>query len=288
VRVEYDAAIPGVRLYLSNVGGTAACTFTVSDNGYGTASTSHAVNAGAIVVVSRALGASFGWYDLSVRSSSDSQYLRRVAGHVETGSASRTDPVIGTNRNQQVALAASAAYVQKGLGFALTYTCPAGKLDPKNWIGVYGPGKSPGNGAAAAWAYAPQASGTWTADSSTLPVADYNAWYLFADGYETLGGPVPFCVTTLTTTTPSVTKGQAVSIQFAMPQSRVKAKNWIGIWTAGVTPGAVKWLAWKYVTTASGSASFDTSTLAVGNYSAWMLFDDGYQILGGPCAFTVR
>ncbi|UUZ52314.1 hypothetical protein LP419_22340 [Massilia sp. H-1] len=53
-------------------------------------------------------------------------------------------------------------------------------------------------------------------------------------------------------------------------------------------PGTTKWLDWKYITTASGSVSFDTTNLAPGNYAAWMLFDDGYQRLGGPCAFTVQ
>jgi phospholipase C len=288
VRAEYDAAVPGLVLYLSNAGGTQACTFTVSDNGYGTAGTSHTVAAGATITVGRALGASFGWYDFSIRSSSDSQFLRRIAGHVETGLASRTDPVIGTNRNQQISLGANAGYAQQGQGFTLAYTAPTGKLDAKNWIGIYAPGTSPGKGNAAVWAYAPQASGSWIAATTTLAIADYSAWYLYRDSYEVLGGPLNFCITRLTGPASAVTKGQAAAIGFTMPASRVRAKNWIGIWAAGATPGAVKWLDWKYVTTASGSASFDTTNLAAGSYNAWLLFDDGYQLLGGPCAFTVR
>jgi hypothetical protein len=42
------------------------------------------------------------------------------------------------------------------------------------------------------------------------------------------------------------------------------------------------------LSTASGNVSFDTAKLGPGNYAAWMLFDDGYQLLGGPCAFSVR
>ncbi len=95
-------------------------------------------------------------------------------------------------------------------------------------------------------------------------------------------------MTQLTTSTATVTRGQAATIQFALPSTRVKPKNWIGLWTAGVTPGSIKWLDWKYVSTASGNVSFDTTNLAAGNYSAWLLFDDGYQLLGGPCNFTVR
>ena len=80
------------------MGGKQACTFTVTDNAYGGAASTHTVGAGATAAASRPLGASFGWYDLSIRSSGDSQFLRRIAGHVETGVASRTDPVIGRTR----------------------------------------------------------------------------------------------------------------------------------------------------------------------------------------------
>ncbi|UUZ46721.1 DUF756 domain-containing protein [Massilia sp. B-10] len=142
VRVEYEPGVPGLVLYLSNVGGSTACTVTVADNAYGAAGSTVVIGPSATVALKRPLGTSFGWYDLSIRSSSDSQFLRRIAGHVETGGASRTDPQIGTNRSQQAALSAKAAYVQKGSGFALAYAAPVGKLDAKNWIGVYGPGTS--------------------------------------------------------------------------------------------------------------------------------------------------
>lgn len=287
VRVEYDLALPGVVLYLSNPGAQ-ACTFTVSDNGYGAAASTHTVGASATVSLTRPLGASYGWYDLSIACSSDTQYLRRVAGHVETGVAGRTDPLIGTNRHQRTGLSASAPYVQQGLGLALAYAAPAGKLDAKNWIGIFGPNTSPGNGSATQWSYAPQASGSWVANSTSLAVADYNAWYLYRDGFEVLGGPVPFCVTRLTTGTPSLAAGKPAVFQFALPATRVRAKNWIGVWPAGAAPGSVKWLDWKYVSTASGNVSFDSARLGPGNYAAWMLFDDGYQLLGGPCAFSVR
>jgi phospholipase C len=193
LRLEYDTVLPGVVLYLSNTG-TQACTFTISDNSYGAASSTHVVGPAATVALTRALGASFGWYDLSVRSSSDTQFVRRVAGHVDTGTAGRTDPRIGAARSQQAALSASATAVLRGQTLELTYVAPAGKLDAKNWIGIYAPGTSPGKGASALWTYAPQANGTWAVSTSPLAVADYNAWYLYRDGYEVLGGPVQFSI----------------------------------------------------------------------------------------------
>jgi phospholipase C len=38
---------------------------------------------------------SFGWYDLAVQVESDASFQRRLAGHVETGRDSMTDPAIG-------------------------------------------------------------------------------------------------------------------------------------------------------------------------------------------------
>jgi len=38
------------------------------------------------------------WFDLSVRASADDRFLRRFAGHLETGTAGRTDPAIGPMR----------------------------------------------------------------------------------------------------------------------------------------------------------------------------------------------
>jgi len=289
VRVVYDFVLPGIVLYLTNTSGSASCTLSVTDNAYGAAASTVIIGAGATATLTRPLANSFGWYDFSIRSSSDSLFLRRFAGHVESGAASRTDPQIGTNRTQQTALSAKSGYVQKGMGFRLDYAAPAGKLDAKNWIGLFGPGTSPGKGSAAVWAYATQQSGSWVANTTGLAVADYSAWYLYKDGYEVLGGPVAFCVTDLQASSAvPVVRGAPAAFTFAMPASRVRAKNWIGLWAAGVEPGAVKWLAWKYITTASGTVSFDTAGLAPGNYAAWMLFDDGYQRLGGPCGFTVQ
>lgn len=288
VRVEYDLALPGVVLFLSNVGGTQACTFTIRDNGYGAVASTHTVAPSATITVTRPLASSFGWYDLSIVASSDNGYLRRVAGHVEAGVPGRTDPLIGTNRNRQIRLSASAAYVQQGQGLSFTYSAPPEKRDARNWIGIYARNTSPGNGTAVQWAYAAQASGVWAANLALLPVADYTARFLYRDSVEVVGGPVPFCVTRLGTATTPVAVGQPVVIEFAMPATRVRVRNWIGVWPAGAKPGSVKWLDWKYVTSASGNASFDSARLGPGKYAAWLLFDDGYQLLGGPCTFSVR
>jgi phospholipase C len=42
------------------------------------------------------LRASFGWYDLSVETDADASFLRRVAGHLENGQDSASDPAFGS------------------------------------------------------------------------------------------------------------------------------------------------------------------------------------------------
>ena len=44
------------------------------------------------------LGDSFGWYDLTLTVESDAGFKRRIAGHVESGDDSVTDPLLGLGR----------------------------------------------------------------------------------------------------------------------------------------------------------------------------------------------
>ncbi len=48
---------------------------------------------------------SFGWYDLTVAVDSDASFHRRLAGHVESGRGSLTDPAIGMTTQQTTVLA---------------------------------------------------------------------------------------------------------------------------------------------------------------------------------------
>jgi phospholipase C len=38
---------------------------------------------------------SFGWYDLTLQVETDASFQRQLAGHVETGKPTMTDPAIG-------------------------------------------------------------------------------------------------------------------------------------------------------------------------------------------------
>jgi hypothetical protein len=105
------------------------------------------------------------------------------------------------------------------------------------------------------------------------------------DAFTGGGGSGPS--STLTTSTPSVPHGTAITFQYATQAATSSTKNWIGIYPAGVTPGSQSSLIWQYDAGASGSATFATTSLAAGSYAAWYCYNDGYTVLAGPTAFTV-
>ncbi len=85
----------GLQLLLKNSGKT-ACVFTVKANHYSTApAQTVTVAAGATVTLVWATDLSFNWYDISITCNSDARFLRRLAGHIENGLPSRSDPAIG-------------------------------------------------------------------------------------------------------------------------------------------------------------------------------------------------
>ncbi|MCX4160053.1 MULTISPECIES: phosphocholine-specific phospholipase C [Paraburkholderia] len=68
-------------------------TVTVVDNAYGGATRTGQIAPGSTGRMEWNTSASGGWYDLSVTTNVETGYLRRLAGHVETGSPSVTDPL---------------------------------------------------------------------------------------------------------------------------------------------------------------------------------------------------
>ncbi|MFK8910941.1 phosphocholine-specific phospholipase C [Streptomyces sp. YS-3] len=94
VRARHNAVTGNLDLTLTNAGTTSA-RLTVT-NGYGGASQALTVRPGATVTYTVDLTASRRWYDVSVVSSASPVFLRRFAGHVETGAAGVSDPAILT------------------------------------------------------------------------------------------------------------------------------------------------------------------------------------------------
>jgi phospholipase C len=93
VRLRYDAAQGDVILTLSN-SGFAACEVHVINSYSGFAEKIYSLAPGASVEDRWLLTASAGWYDLVITSIESPAYLRRFAGHVETGRPSLSDPAL--------------------------------------------------------------------------------------------------------------------------------------------------------------------------------------------------
>ncbi|WP_327351805.1 phosphocholine-specific phospholipase C [Streptomyces sp. NBC_01304] len=94
VVARHDKASGNIKLTLKNAG-SSAVNLTLT-NAYGGASQTFKVNAGASVEHTVDLRASKSWYDITVKSDADAAWLRRLAGHVETGAVSVSDPAIVT------------------------------------------------------------------------------------------------------------------------------------------------------------------------------------------------
>ena len=95
VVARYDVADGRLVLVLRNVG-TQSCRVTVRPNRYSSApARTHTLAPGAQLLDAWSIAGSGHWYDLSITSDSDAGYLRRLAGHLETGSPSVSDPALG-------------------------------------------------------------------------------------------------------------------------------------------------------------------------------------------------
>ncbi|WP_326616831.1 phospholipase C, phosphocholine-specific [Streptomyces decoyicus] len=91
---HHDKNSGRIKLTLTNPG-TTACHLTVT-NAYGGKSSSITLEAGGRQTRWVDLRHSKRWYDLRIRSGNDSTYLRRLAGHVETGEPGTSDPALRT------------------------------------------------------------------------------------------------------------------------------------------------------------------------------------------------
>jgi phospholipase C len=95
VTARHVRASGDVELTMTNHG-DADCRLTVT-NAYGGSKETYTVRAGGRTVQTVSLRSSRRWYDLSVSSDTDQSWLRRFAGHVETGTPGVSDPATLTN-----------------------------------------------------------------------------------------------------------------------------------------------------------------------------------------------
>jgi phospholipase C len=96
VSESYDVANGNIELHLQNAG-EAACEFTVV-NAYDGTSHKRRVPGGESADLYVDLRAHHAWYDLHVTVDTDPHFARTLAGHVETGRPSMSDPALGMAR----------------------------------------------------------------------------------------------------------------------------------------------------------------------------------------------
>ncbi len=96
VAARHDEDGERIRLVLTNTGHTPV-RLTVTDAYLPAHRASYHLQPGEHATHTTELHRSHGWYDLSVACDGDAPFLRRFAGHVETGRASASDPAVLTN-----------------------------------------------------------------------------------------------------------------------------------------------------------------------------------------------
>jgi phospholipase C len=95
VRATFDKDGEGVTLHIQNHGSIAEKVSIL--NAYSGKAQTRTVHAGHSATFESELRHSFGWYDLTVTAESDSSFARQLAGHLENGRPSMTDPAIGAH-----------------------------------------------------------------------------------------------------------------------------------------------------------------------------------------------
>jgi phospholipase C len=95
IRSSYDVEHGGIELHIRNRG-EASVQVRIA-NAYGKETTAHDVAPGETLQKRWSLESSFGWYDLAITVDGNAAFQQRLAGHVETGKDSMSDPAIGAS-----------------------------------------------------------------------------------------------------------------------------------------------------------------------------------------------
>jgi len=102
IALGYDAPTESLVLHITN-GGAGNCVLTLRALRYADdAPQTIALSGGQTIDVPWPLGASAHWYDFELTSDHDKWFQRRLAGHVETGAPSTSDPAFGTQGEERV------------------------------------------------------------------------------------------------------------------------------------------------------------------------------------------
>jgi hypothetical protein len=172
-----------------------------------------------------------------------------------------------------------------------------GPGNPKDWIGIYPEGVEPGSVGSTLWLYVDNTQsgtkglreGSVTFSAGLNLAGTWVAFLLLNDGYTKLANTT---FTVVDPSTPLVRLDKRIyalgeTIKVAFTNGPGNAKDWIGIYQEGQTPGGPPSTLWFYVDgtqngasgLANGVITFTGGLRAVGNYTAFLLLNDGYDVL---------
>lgn len=167
----------------------------------------------------------------------------------------------------------------------------------KDWIGIYPSDIVPGTVGSTLWYYVDGTKsgsigvqeGTITFSGGLSLAGDWASYLLLNDGY-TIAATNLFSI--VDPSSPLVrpasrtfAPGQAITISFT--NGPANPADWIGVYKLGQTPGSVASTIWNYVggthgtgaALSSGVVSFPNGLTATGDYIAYFLENDGYNVL---------
>jgi hypothetical protein len=182
------------------------------------------------------------------------------------------------------------------VGGAITVTFSNGPANAKDWIAIYPEGAAPGGPAATIWQYtdanggkAGVANGSVTFNSGLTSAGAYVVYFLKDDGYSILASN-KFSV--LAADAPLLWVGSSVyetrqPITAYFTNAPGNPKDWVGIYRADQTPGGPASTLWFYLDgtkngsdpVTSGVINFANGLTTAGDWVAYLLEDDGYNIL---------
>lgn len=166
-------------------------------------------------------------------------------------------------------------------GETMTFIYESPTFSATDWIGIYPdddvlPEDSPGS---IDWSYIPADSGAIDFTTVLTP-GNYVAYLLCCDGYRILAS-VNFViedanVAYVRPTQSSFGPNDDISFQFNDPD--YEAGDWIGVYYEGDDPNAVASVAWKYVSSSSGTLTLDDK-LPAGTFEAYLFCCDVTDIV---------
>jgi hypothetical protein len=203
----------------------------------------------------------------------------------------------------------TATSVYAGQTLTVNFTYASADANLGAWIGLYAPGDTPGNQGSSEWAYAnsnsqtePSTGTPVTSGSVTLPTAGltpgtYTLYEFKDDGYDVVGSQVTVTIMApaLSTTTATVTAGEPLAFSYTVPSGQASLTNWVGLYNSANTDSS-----WDYIQndgqtapssgtpSTTGTVTLSTTGLAPGTYTAKLLYNDGYTLIGSAVTITIK